>query len=887
MTAGSGRLTVFIGAAPGVGKTCAMLRAARERVAEGLDVIAGSVETHGSAEGETLLRHISSAESVPPDGQPHALPVMEIDDILALKPALVLVDDLARINAPGSRHSRRYMDVEELLDAGISVYATVDLRNIESLSDLVAQITGIPSTETVPDRLFARADTVQLVDAPAEVLIKRIAQGRVSLADLPADAAERLSSRNTINSLRELAFRFTAHRLDLDLSACGADTDQPASVRPSAERVLACIGPSPFGTRVLRAAKRLSDSLRCDLVVVNVDVTGSAPGGLDQEYLENNIRLAEGLGAEFVQVGGNDVAEAILETAVERNATQLVLGRPLRHRFRELMRGSIVDRIISGSSGVEIHLVPGSREELPTRRARSREPLDRSMLAKYLVVLALITLVTVVGKAAWGLMDLTDVALLYLLPVLYAGAFVGVVPSIAAAVASLLAFDVLFVPPIYHITVEDIHYLISFVVFMLVAVSTGFLASKLRRKIIESGQAEARARALYELSKGLTVVSTVDEFGNELVGQVKRMFGIDTVLLLPESGSELKPVASSFPEDGASTGNTDASAAEWAFRHGQVSGAGTDTLPGAAATYYPLKTEDSVIGVIGFISGVGGPAFPFRQQEALLAIAGLATLALNKLLLALTTQQVRSLEASEKLWNALFNSVSHDLRTPLSSITGAVTTLTDESTEFTPEQRRSLLRNIENGSAQMNRLVGKLLDMARVESGSLRIESEWCDIQDIVGVALSGFSEVRETHEIKVLTEPDLPLIRADFNLVAQVLINLLDNAFKYSPEGSGIELTWRLDGEEVVATVGDRGPGISPEDRERVFDKFYRLGAVHHVTGTGLGLSICKGIVEAHGGWIRIENRPGGGSLFVFGLPAARLYPEMNEEDEGGGSDA
>ncbi|MBN2026599.1 MAG: sensor histidine kinase KdpD [Actinobacteria bacterium] len=881
MKAENGRLTVFLGAAHGVGKTWAMLQSAHERISEGLEVTAGWVDTHGEREADGLLRGISPLPPRVAGSSNASVQEMDLDAILLHKPDIVLVDGLERSNSPGSRHNRCYLDIEELLDAGISVYTTINIQYVESLSDIAHKITGMRTEEKVPDIFFERANMVQLVDVPAEVLIQRFMQGKVHTPGLSAEEASRYFRKDIINELRELALRYIAHRVDMDLTA-GKTASGISEVLPSVERVLACIGPSPFGSRVLRAAKHLSDNLKCELIALYVDVPEAKLDSSDYSYVEENIKLAGELGAEVIQAIGRDVAATILETATERNATQLVLGRPIRHRWKEFLRGSIVDRIISESNSIELHLIPGSREELPKRNDLRRLPLDRPKLAKYIFILILIGLVTLVCKVTGTLLDLTDVAMLYLLPVLYAGAFVGVLSSILTAIASVLVFDILFVPPLYHITVDDLNYLISFTVFLLVAISTGLLASRLRRKILESSQAENRARTLYSLSQELTLVATVDEFSRVLVQRVDQMFNIVTALYLPESNS-LRLAATSTGDTKPFLKESEAQAAYWAFEHGQTAGAKTESFTDAKATYYPLKTEDDVIGVIGFMVEQNPSAAYLKQEETFQAIAALASLALNKLLLAITTQHVRALEASDRLWNALFDSVSHDLRTPLSSITGAATTLMDQSTEFTPEQRISLLRNIERGSAQMNRLVGKLLDMARVESGSLHIETEWCDVQDIVGVALSEFSEAWEDHKITVAIQPDMPLIQVDFGLMVQVQINLIDNAIKYSPEGTEIEIIWEVVGEDIVSSVSDRGLGISQPDKEAIFDKFIRLNAAHPVQGTGLGLSICKGIVEAHHGRIWVEDRPGGGSLFSFSLPVEKLYPEMMEEMEGG----
>ncbi|MBN1288400.1 MAG: sensor histidine kinase KdpD [Actinobacteria bacterium] len=880
MKAGNGELTVFLGAAAGVGKTYAMLQAAREWASEGVDVVVGWIDIHGDRD---MARLLQGMEVIPPSAvcrEVSALHEMDLDAILDRKPELVLVDNLEHVNAHGARHSKRYLDIEELLDAGISVITAVNIHGIESMSDVVKRITGISTEDRVPDSFFRRACMIQVVDIPAEVLVKRFIKGHLDAADLAEGEVERLSLVDNINTLRKMALRFATRHVDSDSHYADSGNGTPEALF-SAERVLACIGPSPFGSQILRAAKRLSDNMRCGLAALYVVVPGARLSETDTDYLENNVNLAEELGAEVIQESGSDIAATILKTAAEINASQLVLGRPLGNRWKEILKKSIVDRIITRDKTVELHIVPGSKDELPRRNAGARHSPGRHKILQYLVIAALIAAIALFCKTTGGIVDRTDVAMLFLLPVLYAGAFVGVTPSIIAAVASVLVFDILFVPPLYQVTVYDINYLISFAVFLLVAVSTGLLASRLRRQILESTSAEKRARTLYNLSRELTVVPTIEDFSMVLVHQVNKIFNMGTVLYLPDAGSKLKLAAMSVNEKEKAAIESESSTAVWVFTHGQIAGARTNTLSEARAIYFPLKTENGVIGVIGFAEESNPPVTRLKRQETFQAITDLATLALNKLHLSLATQQVQSMEASERLWNALFDSVSHDLRTPLSSITGAVTTLKDHGAGLTSEQKSSLLKNIEKGSAQMNRLVGKLLDMARVESGSLHIEEEWCDIQDIVGVALSDLSDDLEERDIKLVIPPDLPLIKADFGLIVQAQINLIDNAIKYSPEESEIEVSWCLEKGDIFASVGDRGLGISVDARKKVFDKFSRLNSDHAIQGTGLGLSICKGIVEAHGGRIWVEDRPGGGCLFRFSLDVDKLYPEMMEEIE------
>jgi two-component system, OmpR family, sensor histidine kinase KdpD len=877
------KLTVFLGAAAGVGKTYAMLQAARERLAEGVDVVAGWVETHGRKETEALLEGLTI---VPPRQVPYrgiVLEEMDLDAILERRPELVMVDELAHRNVPTSRHNRRIHDVTELLEAGISVYTTINIQHIESLNDVVEMITGVRVRETVPDLFIAEADLIQLIDIPADALIQRLKEGKVYVPDLAGEALRNFFRPGNLNALRELTLRFAAHRVDRELY----DYRQRHGIKvswPAADRVLACIGPSPYGIHVLRAARRLADSLRAELIAVYVETPWFTSREEDRENLSANIKLAAELGAEVVNIPARDVSGSILELTEQRNITHIVMGHPLKRRWREFVRGSVTDRVIAGSKGLGVHLIPAEPEEpAPVTRKKTVRAAYAPRIVDYIFILALIAAVTALCKATGSFFSLTDVAMLYLLPVLYAGARTDIRVAIGTSLASLLLYDLLFVPPLYSITVANVHYLTSFFVFLLVAVITSLMATNLRRQVEETSLSMSRTRTLYDLSKELAAVSDTREFAGTVAKEAARAIGGDTVIYLPDyPETALKLYAASDPGSFIATDRSERAVAVWTFEHGQEAGSGTDTLPGAKGFYVPLKLEDAVLGVIGtdMLNGTEGEV---SRIDLLVAISDLASLALNKVLLSMATQHVRNLEQSDRLRNALFDSISHELRTPLASIIGAVTSLTGGEEIYSPEERASLLSTIETGATRMNRLVRNLLDMARLESGSFRLNEDWCDIEDLIGVAASEFADELKGRHVDIAVAPGLPLIKADFELVVQVLSNLIDNAIKYSPEGSEVEITARSDNDAVVLGVGDRGAGIPDEEKGNIFDKFYRMKTSPQVSGTGLGLSICKGIVEAHGGSMLVKDRPGSGSLFLVSLPVERLRPEdlLRESEE------
>ena len=751
------------------------------RLAEGIDIVAGWVDTHGFKDTGDLLEGLPSVS--PPDerGQDGSIMETDLPAVLERHPEIVLVDDLACQSSRTLSRRRRFEDVGILLDAGISIYGTLNVTDLESAADEVARITGSRIAGTVPDSLVENADVIQLVDASADTLIGRLREGKIYLPLPLGESVKTYFQPESINALRELALRSAFKRVELKLLQY---------------RLLDYIeGAEPAGEGTLSRTR-----------------SGSLGGGLT-----NKLPLIS------------------------------------------------------------------SKRDPSTRAYRWWRPANGATIADYLVIVALLVVITLLGKVTGRFFSTTDIAMLYLLPVVYAGARAGMRVSIATSVVGILCFDVLFVPPMYTITVADIHYLTTFAVFLLVAVTTSVMANNLRRQVRETNLAMSRIRILYSLSKELAAISDIDSFAGTVADQVSELVGSDAVVYLPGPDSELELVAASDPTIPRALDTDERAAAIWAFKHGQEAGADADTLPGTKYFYLPLKVGGSVLGVLSLRTEEKEEGYSLMKKDLLVAIASLVALALDKLLLALATQHVRNMEESERLRNALFDSISHDLRTPLSSIIGAVTSLTSGEELYTVEQRAALLQTIDRGAARMNRLVQNLLDMARLESGGFQLNEDWCDVQDIIGVAIAELSEESEARRINIVVHPALPLIKADFELLVRVLSNLIDNAIKYSPDGSQVEMSARNDDEAVAIRISDQGPGVTGEDKGKVFEKFYRLHTTRRVSGTGLGLTICKGIVDVHGGSIWVEDRPGGGSVFVVSLPVELLRPQdlLDESEE------
>lgn len=865
-----GRLTVFLGAAAGVGKTYAMLEAAQEKLKEGVDVVVGWVETHGRAETEALLEGLPI---IPPRRliyRGKELLEMDLDALLSRRPALALVDELAHTNVPGSRHAKRYQDVEELLNAGIDVYTTLNIQHLESLNDIVAQITGIRVQETVPDRILETAE-IQLIDVPPEELILRLKEGKVYVPEMAEEALRRFFRPGNINALRELALRYAARRVDRQLENYMRAHGIPGPW-PAGERVMVCVSPSPFSARLIRVARRMAEGLKAEWIAVYVDTPGRFPAQEEEkEQLAKNLQLAEELGAETITISGEDVAEEILKLAKKRNVTHIVIGKPFHSRLWELIHGSVVDKIIRHSQGISVHVIPGKHQPPKKRYFPS---LTRSHSWTFYAG-ALATTLMVASFCVWWRysLGLVNIAMLFLLPVLFSAVRWGVGPAVVAAIGSFLLFDFLFISPTWSFSISDLRYIISFIIFVLVALFTGTLSNRLKAEVKSCRERGDRLAALYSLSREIAAVAELKPVLEKITQKVAETLEQPVALLLPDEEGKLQISASSKDYEENSWDENERAVATWVFKNGHKAGRGTDTLSGAKGLYLPLQASEGIKGVLGiFLKGSLKGLQP-EQLRLAEAFAGLAALAITRLELQKEAQEARFLAESERLRSALFNSLSHDLRTPLASIIGAVTSLLEGDKIFDATTRRELLQTIKQEASRMNRFVSNLLDMARLESGLLKLRQEWVDIEDVIGVATSRLGEALKSRPLIIKVDPNLPLIKADFLLIEQVLVNLLDNALKYSPPGSEILLT--VSGKEgwMEIAVSNKGPRLSSEDLKRIFDKFYRIPTSPTVGGTGLGLAICKGIVEAHGGRIWASNHPDGLTI-TFALPLPGTGP-------------
>jgi len=870
-----GKLIIFFGAAPGVGKTYAMLNAAQEKRSEGVDVVVGLVETHGRSETEALLKGLEVLPRRSIEYRGTTLKEFDLDAALARKPTLILVDELAHTNAPGSRHKKRWQDVFELLSAGITVYTTLNVQHIESLNDVIAQITHIVVRETLPDSVLDRADEIELIDLPPDELLERLKEGKVYMAELAAQARENFFRKGNLLALRELTLRQTAERVDEQMQSYRRGWGVKA-VWPAAERIVVCIGPNPRSIRLIRAAKRMADRLHTDWIAVNVEAPSKVRlSENDLKQLAEHMRLAESLGAETVTLSGHRVSEEILNYARNRNVSRIIIGKPTHPRWKDRLFGSTLDDVVRGSGDIDVHVITGDTAEPVSRPAAPVAP-SRWNQKDWFLSIASVAVCTGIAALMSPYFALVDLAMVYLLGVVFTASRTGRGPTLVATLLSVAAIDFFFIPPYYTFAVRDVKYLITFVVMFVVA----FVISRLTLRVREQADAarlrERRTAALYNLSRELVHERGTDRLSAISIRHIQDLLSSPVVILVPDERNKLVTTVAgldSFPLDQKELG-----VAQWTFDHRERAGLGTDTLPGAKALYLPLIGSSRTVGVMGILPGSSKAPFDPEQIHVLEGFANQTAMALERAFLSREAQRALLKAETETLRNTLLSSISHDLRTPLTAVTGAASTLLQKDVTIHPEDRLELLQTIHEEAEHLNRIIRNVLDMTRLESGAIKINKEWQSLEEIAGMVLGRLADKLKDHPLTTHLPEDLPLIHCDGLLLGQVLTNLLENAVKYTPSGTPVELSASIRGNSVMVELADRGPGISPGSEERIFEKFVRGEAA--VGGVGLGLTICRTIVTAHNGRIWAENRPGGGAVFRFTLPL-EPQPVLREPEE------
>ena len=865
------KLRIFFGFAPGVGKTYRMLQVARDLVRQHVDVVVGAVETHGRYDTGGLLLGLEILPRKKMEYRGKELEEFDLDAALARKPAVLILDELAHTNIPGGRHTKRWQDALELLHAGIDVYTTLNVQHVESLNDVVAQITRVQVRETVPDSVLERANTVELVDISPEELLTRLREGKVYLPDQAARATNHFFQRGNLLALRELALRRTAERVDVDVQ----EYREQEGVRDTwltSEHILVCISPSPRSDRLLRAARRMAAGLRAPWVAAYVEPPGiKPPGDADNKRLDQYVRLAESLGATVVRLTGATVSGAILDYARKHNVTRLIVGKPRHGRFRTGLRRSLLDQIVAGSGDIDVHVISGDPGSDETRPDPSRRA-EHTPWSAYAWAVLFVATTSGIAVLVRDLYAVPDLEILYMVTVMLTALRLGRAPSLVAAALSVAAYDFFFVTPERTFAVGDWHYFMSFLMMFGVGWLVSTLTTRIRRQEMDAAAREERTRTLFELGRDLAYARTVNATAAIAARHAARAFDSAVLVLIATAVRNLERQGAEPPEHALDA--QDMGVAKWVFENGRVAGLGTDTLPGARVICVPLRSTGDPVGAL-VLQPRRGIGLDADQRERLDAFARQAAFALERALLAREAEASAVRAKTEEMRSSLLSAVSHDLRTPLATITGAVTTLRDSAAHFSRAQEDELLSDIQAEAARLERLVGNLLDMTRVESGSLRIQREWIPLEELVGSALNRLDRVLKSRPVDVSIEAGLPLLSVDPILIEQVLVNLIENAAKYTPAGTHVDIDGRVESDHIVVEVRDRGPGIRPGDESRVFEKFYR-GSDQSVSGAGLGLAICKGMVEAHGGTIAVENRTGGGATFRITLPVPSETPSI-----------
>jgi two-component system sensor histidine kinase KdpD len=866
--ANRGRLKIYFGMAPGVGKTFAMLEGARAAKAAGRDVVVGLVETHGRVETIALTEGLEILPRRKLSHRGHTLEEFDTEAALARRPGLLLVDELAHTNAPDCLHPKRWQDVDQLLRGGIDVYSTLNVQHIDSLNDVVARITGIRVRETVPDQVLEQADEVELVDLTPRELVERLQQGKVYAPDLAGRALEKFFNAGNLAALRELALRRTADGVDDQvlgyMRAHGIEGPWPVT-----ERILVCIGPDLASVLAVRAARRLADQLQAPWTALHVERSGAAlaaPGRADPA--EDALKLATELGARVERVAGGDLPGAILNFARRNNVTQVVVGRSQASWFKEILRQSLPHELVRRSNGIAIHVLTPPAP--PPRKSRFRLVVPKGWLP-WAASLAGLALVVLAGEGVPDFNRPGNIAMLLLAVVLYSAVTFGRVVAAVTSVAAFLAYNYFFLAPVLNFHVSHWVDLVALLIFLVVAMVTGSLAGKVREQA-EAAQARIKAmRTLYDFARRLGATFRLDDLVHAIAIHANRISDRQAIVLLAD-GEELTISHAWPPEDDIDPSGW--AAARWATTHGEAAGFGTNTLPRADWHFRPIRTKESAIGVVGIRRSHEERALPSEMLLTLDAVLDQAAVAIERIEYAGEAAKVEALDATDRLRGALLSSISHDLRTPLTSILGSVTMLRQQNDLLDEPSRRELLATIEEESDRLDRFVSDLLNMTRLESGALETMADWIDVGDLLESAVKRLARQPKAPMIRCRAVPDTPLIKGDFMLLENILVNLIDNAMKHAEGAGRIDVAAGRIGERVEFSVTDDGPGIAAPDLPHLFDKFYRAGGTdNRRAGAGLGLSICKGLAEAMNATIAVVSpvSDGHGARFLvsFAIPA------------------
>lgn len=865
---GRGHLKIFLGAAPGVGKTYAMLGAARAEKSGGNEVVAGLIETHGRRETEQLIDGLEVLPRKPVVYRNQVMHEFDLDAALARRPKLLLVDEFAHTNVPGSRHPKRWQDIDELLAAGIDVWTTLNIQHLESLNDVVQKISTVRVRETVPDTAFDKADEIVLVDFPPDELLKRLAEGKVYVQDTAARAVENFFKPQNLTALRELALRRAAERIDADL----VERMQAQAIEgpwAAGERILACIGADLASPTVVRTAKRLADLMDAPWIAVTVERPGAALADKARRRVDEAISLAQSLGAETQTLTATDIPAELLRFAKFENVTQIVIGRSRDSFFSELLRRSLPHELVRRTQDIAIHLVtresePQERSGLSFLRGLPRAPLH-FLYATLAVAVALL-----VGEILTELTPIPNLSMVFLLAVLVTAMSFGVWPAIFASVLSFLAYNYFFIPPLYTFTIAEPYELLALVIFLVVAVVSSALAGRVREQARIAANRMRAMRRLYEFTRRLSGLATFDGVAEGAASEIHASLGRPVVVLLAHD-DDLALTAAWPPEDALDAAAM--TAARWAYSHGEPAGADTGTLPIIPWYFVPLKTAAKPLGVIGVAKEKDGAPLDSEARALLDTLVEQTAAALDRASLAREMVSAKTATETERVRNTLLASVSHDFRTPLASILGSATSLIELGDRLDVAAKKDLLGQIKTEAEELDEMVRNLLAITRIDAGALELRRDWVDLREITDRVVNAARRRGARQHIDVHLPQDLPLVRADATLIEQAIGNVVGNAVVHTPTTAHVVLSATIALDAISVRITDDGPGIPQDQLSQIFEKFVKGGKVGDSgsgQGTGLGLAIAKGIMEAHGGSIAVESPAGAGrgARFIMTFP-------------------
>jgi len=864
-----GRLKVFFGASAGVGKTYAMLSEARRLLHDGIDVVIGIVETHGRDETAKLMEGLPTVPTLDVVHRGITLKDFDLEAALERKPSLILIDEFAHTNAPGSRHPKRWQDIAELLNRGIDVYTTLNVQHLESINDLVAKLTGVQVRETVPDKIFDEADEISLVDIPSDELLKRLHEGKVYIAPgANQRAAENFFKKSNLIALRELALRRTAERVD-------AENDVLSSARGQKEaqigqKILVCIGHDSLSASVIRHSRRMASRAKAPWYVIYVE-TARHIRLTDKAKLtaDRNLRLAEKMGARIIRLSGSNACEEILNYARNNGITRIVVGHKRQSRFASLFGSTLSRELIENGSGMEITTVT---EDVPQEKSYTSfwghylaQPLS------YIWAIVILALCTLLGLPFRTVTDPNNLTMIYLTGVVIIAARYGIGPSVFASLVSVACFNFFYTEPIYTFSFIDPDYYYTFSVMLIASLIVGSLAAKLSLQARQSRKREQETNVLYSLTRELSSVRGIAAMSEAAIKHIGQAFDVIITIFLPtENGMQ------TIPENTPSRELKEESVARWALENRQLAGRQTDTLPSAKGSYIPLVAENTSLGVLGIVPKNESRQFSTAEISQMETFASLIASAFQRAHNAESAEKAKIESESEKLRNVLLSSVSHDLRTPLASITGAASSALMLK-EKLPKAVTELLNSIHSQAARLAKLVTNLLDVTSLEAGKIKLNDQPYFIAEVIGSALTRIEENKDQRTINTDVAKDLPLIVMDGLLIEQVLVNLLDNAIRYTKQDGKITISAKVEADCLRITVSDNGEGLPKGEEEKIFEKFYTRG--HRTDGNaGLGLAICKGVVEAHGGSITGKSGKEGGAVISFTLPGLKPIMETHE---------